>query len=321
MEIRVMSYTWFKLHHDLPDDIKLRRFTPQEKWAWVTLLCLASRSEQRGFIKADDEDIAEYCEFNTTQDWLYYRDKLIAKGMLEISATGTLHVLHWEARQYQKPSDTPQSVKERVRKHRLKKKLASQQGQGCNGNAPVTPAKHQGNATDTDLDPDQTRSREEPEKKEDPTPPPESSPSADEVNAHEVPRPKKVGYVHPAVLMEMNFANGGESPLPWVVKRIGPYQYEYDPEMVLATIEYLKTTPSYEKNPPTPKNAKSWISVCNNPNHEKYATRMELAYAVWESAQKLKQRNAEAAQKQAAQNAQGDAVLQHLYRRWGGTPA
>ena len=121
--------------------------------------------------------------------------------------------------------------------------------------------------------------------------------------------------------MEANFANGGESPLPWVVKRVGPYQYEYDPEMVLATIEYLKTTPSYEKNPPTPKNAKSWISVCNNPNHEKYATRMELAYAVWESAQKLKQRNAEAAQKQAAQDAQDDAVLQHLYRRWGGTPA
>ena len=117
-----MSYTWFKLHHELPDDIKLRRFTPQEKWAWVVLLCLASKGKIRGMIDADDDDIAEYCEFNSTQDWLYFRDKLIAKGMLEIGGAGWLEILHWNDRQYENPSDQPEAVKARVRKHRAKQK-------------------------------------------------------------------------------------------------------------------------------------------------------------------------------------------------------
>lgn len=135
-----MSYTWFKLHHDLPGDIKLRRFTPQEKWAWVALLCLASQSRNRGVIDADDEDIADYCEFSTSQDWLYYRDKLIAKGMIEIGPDGNLHIVHWEQRQYDKPSDRPEAVKERVKKHRAKKKQAQKQGDETLCNALQTPS-------------------------------------------------------------------------------------------------------------------------------------------------------------------------------------
>jgi hypothetical protein len=147
-----MSITWFKLHHELPDDIKLRRFTPQEKWAWVALLCLASKGSDRGKIAADNDDIGEYCEFNCTQDWLYFRDKLIAKGMLEIDSDGNLSVLHWEERQYDGPSAKPDAVKARVAKHRAKKKAEKEEG----GNAPVT----SGNAdvtTQIRLDTDQIR--------------------------------------------------------------------------------------------------------------------------------------------------------------------
>jgi len=113
---------WFKLHHEIADDIKIRRFSPQEKWAWIVLLCLASKSSERGIIFADDDDIADYCEFNTKQDWLYYRDKLIAKGMLEQSVSGNILILNWEKRQSRKPSDDPQRVKERVAKSRANKK-------------------------------------------------------------------------------------------------------------------------------------------------------------------------------------------------------
>lgn len=141
-----MSITWFRLYHDLPNDIKLRRFTPQEKWAWVALLCLASQSKDRGVVEAENEDIADYCEFNCTQDWLYFRDKLIAKGMLEINADGKLHILNWENRQYEKPSDRPEAVNARVKKHRAKKKEKAVTP--CN--ALQTPC----NATDTDPDTD-----------------------------------------------------------------------------------------------------------------------------------------------------------------------
>jgi len=120
-----MSMTWFKLHHEIIDDIKIRRFSSQEKWAWVVLLCLASKSSDRGSISADNDDLADYCEFNSTQDWLYYRDKLIAKGMLEINDLGGLTIVHWNDRQTKKPSDDPARVKERVAKSRAKKKSES----------------------------------------------------------------------------------------------------------------------------------------------------------------------------------------------------
>lgn len=117
-----MTMTWFKLHHEIIDDIKIRRFSAQEKWAWIVLLSLASKSSDRGKITADNEDLADYCEFNSTQDWLYYRDKLIIKGMLEINSTGGLSVVHWDDRQAKKPSDDPTRVKERVARSRAKRK-------------------------------------------------------------------------------------------------------------------------------------------------------------------------------------------------------
>jgi hypothetical protein len=89
-----MSMTWFKVHHEIVDDIKIRRFSAQEKWAWIVLLCLASKSSNRGTIIADNADLADYCEFNSTQDWLYYRDKLIAKGMIEFDEDGSLKIFH-----------------------------------------------------------------------------------------------------------------------------------------------------------------------------------------------------------------------------------
>ena len=120
-----MSMTWFKLHHEIIDDIKIRRFTPQEKWAWIVLLSLASKSSDRGIVEADNDDLADYCEFNSTQDWLYYRDKLIGKGMLEINGFGCLTIVHWSDRQSKKPSDDPARVKDRVTKSRAKKKSES----------------------------------------------------------------------------------------------------------------------------------------------------------------------------------------------------
>lgn len=120
-----MSMTWFKLHHEIVDDIKIRRFSSQEKWAWIVLLCLASKSSDRGTISADNDDLADYCEFNSTQDWLYYRDKLISKGMLEFNGNGELLISHWHDRQAKKPSDDPARIKERVAKSRAKKKSES----------------------------------------------------------------------------------------------------------------------------------------------------------------------------------------------------
>lgn len=143
-----MGMAWLKLHHDIIHDIKLRRFTAQEKWAWIVLLVLASESGDRGIITADDEDIADFCEFNSKQDWLYFRDKLISKGMLE-HQLGGLKLLNWEKRQHIKPSDKPEATRERKRKQRAlqKEKIEAM-------SRDVTPMSRGSHATDTDPDPD-----------------------------------------------------------------------------------------------------------------------------------------------------------------------
>ena len=139
-----MRYTWFKFHHDLLDDFRIRRFTAQEQLAWVKILCVASRSEKRGTVLIDDDDLAEYCGFNATQDWLYYRDKLIAKGLIDFNDCGRIHVIGWDEMQYEKPSDRPEEIKKRVAKHRAR--AGSKSETRCNAlqtpsNAEETPLK------------------------------------------------------------------------------------------------------------------------------------------------------------------------------------
>lgn len=90
-----MSMTWFKLHHEIIDDIKIRRFTPQEKWAWIVLLSLASKSSDRGIVEADNDDLADYCEFNSTQDWLRFKSKLISKSLIEELLNGSIRINSW----------------------------------------------------------------------------------------------------------------------------------------------------------------------------------------------------------------------------------
>ena len=145
-----MTMQWFKLHHEIIHDIKLRRFSAVEKWAWITLLCLASQSSTRGKIEADDEDIADICEFNNTQDWLYFKDKLKSKGMIEF-VDGGMAIANWERRQYDKPSDKPEATKIRKQQQRQRQKEQQQAG--------VTPLSRQVTPSHA-IDTDKTRSEE-----------------------------------------------------------------------------------------------------------------------------------------------------------------
>jgi hypothetical protein len=112
--------TWFKLHHELPGDYKLSKFSSQQKWAWIVLLCLASSSKERGTIPTtDQEGIAEHCDFESLQDFQFFLDKLRQKGMIE-PVEGGIKITNWADRQRVKPSDEPEAVKARVDKHRGK---------------------------------------------------------------------------------------------------------------------------------------------------------------------------------------------------------
>ncbi len=97
-----MNNASFYLPGNLLGDIRLRKFSVQEKWAWIVLLCLASKEKVRGVINGDDEDIADYCEFPGIKEWLCYRDKLVAKGMLE-EHQGKYRISNWQ--EFQSPSN------------------------------------------------------------------------------------------------------------------------------------------------------------------------------------------------------------------------
>jgi hypothetical protein len=118
---------WFRLYHDLPNDRKLKRFTTEQKWAWVVLLCVASESSQRGLIHdEDEEDLSDHCGFESKQDFQYFLDKLRQKGMIEHTERG-IKIVHWEERQYSKPSDLPEATKQRKRKQREKERVIQNQ--------------------------------------------------------------------------------------------------------------------------------------------------------------------------------------------------
>jgi hypothetical protein len=145
---------WFRLYHDLPNDRKLKRFSTEQKWAWVVLLCVASESSQRGLIHdEDEEDLADHCGFESKQDFQYFLDKLRQKGMIE-HIEGGIKITHWDERQYSKPSDLPEATKQRKRKQREKERVI--QNQNVTSDTSVTLAGHSvmSRHTDTDSDTD-----------------------------------------------------------------------------------------------------------------------------------------------------------------------
>lgn len=96
-----MSITWLKLDHHIITDVKLRRFSMQEKWAWITLLCLASQNDNdRGKTQNDFEDIADVCGYEESE-FIELLGKLKRKGFINFSSN-QIEILSWEEK-YEPP--------------------------------------------------------------------------------------------------------------------------------------------------------------------------------------------------------------------------
>lgn len=133
--------SWFKLDHNIINDLRLRRFSSEEKWVWLTLLCLASQSDDRGTITADSEDIADLCDYEQ-QDLKYLLDKFRVKGLIDYSPEG-IKITDWDKKQRCKPSDTPEATRERKRKQRARSRDLPP-----DSHTPVTPLSRDCSATD-----------------------------------------------------------------------------------------------------------------------------------------------------------------------------
>lgn len=187
---------WFRLYPEILKDPKIRRFTTVQKWLWITAMCEASQSAERGKlfiaegIEYTDDDLAQASGINPGE-WDQAKgfiEMCVTLKMMERHADGGVTLLNFNSRQYQKPSDAPEKTRERQRKSRAKKADEKKQQTSESveitafpdrtraGNANVTPMSRADTPchaldTDTDTDSDtETDSYTETEEKE-PLPP------------------------------------------------------------------------------------------------------------------------------------------------------
>lgn len=104
---------WFRFYHDAIDDPKVQRLPGDVFKFWVNLLCLASKSNQRGVVTASIEDIAFDVRLDDDTAATMMAE-LLRRGLIEEYAEG-FAIHNWDARQFK--SD---DVSERVQRYRAK---------------------------------------------------------------------------------------------------------------------------------------------------------------------------------------------------------
>lgn len=110
---------WFRLYHEARIDAKLRLLADEEHRVWFGLLCFASEQEERGCIPTQGDRYALAVETaGGDLDILVRTIERLVKLRIIADEGDRLVFLHFQDRQYDKPSDHPERVAERVTRHR-----------------------------------------------------------------------------------------------------------------------------------------------------------------------------------------------------------
>jgi hypothetical protein len=151
---------WLRLYSEARTDRKLQSLNDGQFRIWFNLLCFMGEQPHRGVVVGYDRELLAVEVAGGDTDLLNETlDRLMKLRIVRIDGDDVT-LLNFEKRQYDKPSDHPERVAARVRKHREKKR-----------NADVTPC----NALDTDSERDtDTEPRVPP-----PKPPPAAVVAAD----------------------------------------------------------------------------------------------------------------------------------------------
>ena len=107
---------WFRFYHDALDDPKVQRLPGDLYKFWVNMLCLASRSDERGLIQMSVEEIAFDVRLDD-ETAASLMAELIQRDLIDETCEG-FQIHNWNARQFK--SD---NVSERVSKHRERQKM------------------------------------------------------------------------------------------------------------------------------------------------------------------------------------------------------
>lgn len=142
---------WVRLYTEITHDRKLRRLPATERWLWVTMLCLASKSPVPGTLLLSKDvpvtvdDLADAAAI-PRDDVASGIENFKRQKMLE-EDSGVYRLINWDKRQFVSDSST-----ERVRKHRGKRGQDDETLQKRYSNVTVTPPEYRVQSTDTDQD-------------------------------------------------------------------------------------------------------------------------------------------------------------------------
>ena len=132
------------MYSEARNDAKLRSLTDCQFRVWFNLMCFANDQTTRGVIEGYDDELLAIEVANGDVSLLSETLERLEKLRIITIDEDKIEFVNWQKRQYDKPSDEPARVRERVKRHRQKTRNANETP--CN--ADVTPC----NALDTDTD-------------------------------------------------------------------------------------------------------------------------------------------------------------------------
>lgn len=121
-----MKNWWLRIYADMPNDRKMRRLNPAQRWLWITCLCIARTSPIPGKlllsegVPVDVTDLADAAAIDI-EDVEAGLKAFEAQNMMTLEGD-TWCVTNFLKRQYDKESDTPEATRERKKLSREKKK-------------------------------------------------------------------------------------------------------------------------------------------------------------------------------------------------------
>jgi len=150
----VAKLPWFRVYTEIVDDPKMARLSGDQFRDWIFLLALARESEEPGVIMMSPEDAAWRLRRPPDE----FKESLSLFEHLEMITLedGRIVVSKFLERQYDKPSDRPDAVRQRVARHRERGCNAAVTPSEDRSNAPAT----RGNAIDSDSESDSDSERD-----------------------------------------------------------------------------------------------------------------------------------------------------------------
>jgi hypothetical protein len=104
---------WLRLHTEARTDRKLDLLTDQQHRIWFNLLCMAGESSERGIVLFESMDLLAIEVARGDIDALTDTLTALERFRMVQNSEGQVAFTHWQERQYDNPSDRPESTRDR----------------------------------------------------------------------------------------------------------------------------------------------------------------------------------------------------------------